>query len=130
MKIEVYGHPVGRFLVKSKFNRAGTTRSMNDLEWALRTFKLENPSMGVFGLELESYFKKGDSVQFFYEQKVISKMMKFLEEGERRRARLTDLKKSISFSDDRSGKEYLIPKESQLVDDSFFCENGDIPDKR
>ena len=138
MNVQVFGHPIGRFLVKSKFNLIGTSRSLEDLEWTLKTFKFENPSVGIVGQNILSYFKKGKSIDFFKDKKLISKMLLFLHDRKNNRAKrsLTNLKLSMtSYLEENSSivtnfKRNLKPRVSELMDDSFLCEKGDIPDKR
>ena len=138
LNVQVFGHPIGRFLVKSKFNLIGTSRSLEDLEWALKTFKFENPSVGIIGQNILSYFKKGKTVEFFKDKKMISQMLLFLNDRKNNRAQrsLTNLKLSMtSYLEENPSivtnfKRNLKPRISELMDDSFLCEKGDIPDKR
>jgi hypothetical protein len=137
LSVEVYGHPSGRFLVKSKFKKMGTSRSLEDLEWTLETFKFENPQVGVVGQNLVSYFKDGSFVNFFKDKKLISQMMNFLKEQENSQnsRNLTNLKLSMTTNLDENYsflkmKSKSTLKQSEFIDDSFFCEKGDVPEKR
>ena len=137
MEVEVFGHPSGRFLVKSKFRKGGISRSLSDLEWALETFHFENPSVGIVGQGCKKYFTRGDSVNFFHEKKIISKMMKFLvdQDNSVRSRNLTSLKLSMTsnLEDSQSflkSRTMVNAEQSEFLDDSLFCEHGEIPEKR
>lgn len=137
LNVEVYGHPVGRFLVKSKFNRKGITRSLKDLDWALKAFQVDNPHFGIIGQNAESYFKSGDSIEFFKHKKIISKLMSFAIRNSSKsevRSSLTNLREMLSFNtkDDQSffRTSSIKTTNSKLIDDFSLCESGEVPHKR
>lgn len=134
--IEVYGHSTGRFRVKSKFNRKGTTRSLGDLDWALAAFQEGNPHFAIIGQNTSSYYKLGDSVDFFRHKKTISRLMAFAAKNNQSvvRSSLTNLREMLSMNTKREGSFFRTSNfkmnNSKLTDELSLCEGGDDPDKR
>ena len=134
--VQVFGQPGGDLLVKSKFSREGVLRSFDDFEWTLKTFEFENPTVGVIGQFVRSYFGERKEVKYFEERRLVKLMLGLMQKRRQNRPgqSLVDLKLSITSGNKResdSKLEEISKKEGrEWLDESLREEPSDSGERR
>lgn len=68
--VQVRGDSMGKMLIRSKYNRdKGVIRELNDLDWTLKAFAMDNPFYSSVGTRLLETFSFKGKTNFFGKQK-------------------------------------------------------------